>query len=488
MTRAKSLGEHFSEIALAHGDKAAIAFPERIFTFSQLMQMVESFAFKFRETGCDQSVGVQLLASDHLVQLAGVLATSMVGAKLVLDPRLPKDGGETRRFVDNLEGPWACEGAVLIDGTWSPSAVLPTVGPAPVPKDRPPVGGPWLTVTAMREDGPLAVHLSEAAIMARIGDVGRGFDAESRVCSLSPLISLTFLTRSLAALFRSGTVVVGHDPMFWERAGVTRVSGRPGDLTPLIDQMRFQNRLPVVEIVGARPTDKLARHLLEHFEVVEDAFGTVETGVVHVNTGKLNRDGQAEWQSNPQTSGVRIVDTAGKAMAKGGVGLIQIRASAPLDQAVPEVAASLVRWMPTNDLARWGETGDLVVVGRSDDLINVLGRQVPGLAIDQIVTSVAGILRAACFKNPVPGAEDELFIYCVFDEGCNQMQAIASAKYKIGKSFGPAFVPRVFRQVAGIPMRPDGRAPDRRGCAEFLMEIYRQRLRDAAAPQGGDSA
>jgi acyl-coenzyme A synthetase/AMP-(fatty) acid ligase len=105
----------------------------------------------------------------------------------------------------------------------------------------------------------------------------------------------------------------------------------------------------------------------------------------------------------------------------------------------------------------------------------VLGWKVPGRAIDQIITSVNGILRAACFKNPKPGANDELFVYCVFEDGCNQMQAIASAKYKLGKSLGPAFVPRVFRQVSGIPTRPDGRAPDRRACAEFLMGIYRQR-------------
>jgi acyl-CoA synthetase (AMP-forming)/AMP-acid ligase II len=79
MNKERSLGEIFSEIAQANSNRPALIFPDRTFTFDQLSKMVQSFALKFREAGCGESLSVQLLASDQLIQLAGVIASSVIG-------------------------------------------------------------------------------------------------------------------------------------------------------------------------------------------------------------------------------------------------------------------------------------------------------------------------------------------------------------------------------------------------------------------------
>jgi acyl-CoA synthetase (AMP-forming)/AMP-acid ligase II len=477
MNKERSLGEIFSEIAQANSNRPALIFPDRTFTFDQLSKMVQSFALKFREAGCGESLSVQLLASDQLIQLAGVIASSVIGAGLVLDPIAPENGRATKCFVDNPNATLASDGAIVIDESWSPAVVLPALGPLIESKGSSPDGAPWLTVMVMRETGPEAIHLAEKVVLSRISEAGSDYTEKSQHCSLSALTSLTFLTRALAVLCRAGAVVAGRDPEFWREVGVTRVSGSPGEFAALLGKMQAHQRFQTAEIVDAQPTEMLARNLLQHFEALENTYATVEAGVVHVNRGTLCTAGMFEWKGVGPSANVRIVNKSGIEAPVGAVGLIQIRTNASLGE------TDEPSWMSTHDLGMWGAGGELVVLGRRDDLINVLGRKVPGLAIDQIIASVDGIQRAACFKNPKPDAEDELFAFCIFDEDCNQLQAIASAKYKVGKALGSTFVPRVFRQVGGIPMRPDGRAPERRACAEFVMEVFRQRQIAALTPE-----
>ena len=114
------------------------------------------------------------------------------------------------------------------------------------------------------------------------------------------------------------------------------------------------------------------------------------------------------------------------------------------------------------------------IADRADHVINILGSKVNAFIVDQLMRSVPGVRDAICFRNPKPGAEDELFAFIVLDQSVNGLQAVASARHAVDARIGGYAVPRVIRPVAAVPRRADG-APDRAACAEMVLRIARAR-------------
>lgn len=474
MSISRDLITRFDDAVASSPNAIALAYPDREFTFGQLEKLSASFALKFQSHGVSAGSLIQVAASDPIVELASFLACFRVGARVLLDPTLDLEG-DAIRFHDDPQGPWARPGSTVIDGSWSPSLVLAEHADIELRGADRDQEAPWLFSARMTEDGPKVAALGEADVLHRVDLVGRGVGNSTRLVLLSPLHSTDFLFRALAVLLGAGTLVIGSQPSAWEEMGVTWVSGPPEALVGVVDALPSERRLPKVEVTGAQPSSSLLMRLLSKFELIENPYSTFETGVCYVNTAKLNPDGSAEWAGQPVHGTVAILDRSGTKVEKGKVGRIHVALA---------TGGSVPDWHQTEDLAYWGDNHALVVFSRRDDVLNVLGRKIPGRVVDEIIASVNGINQAACFKNPKPDAEDELFAYCRFEEGINQMQAIASAKYKVRKALGETFVPKVFREVGGIPARADGKAPDRRACANFLLEIYRKRLLKAEQDVG----
>lgn len=480
MDEAKNVGREFLSVAEKAAKAPALIYPDREYSFSELANLVKAFAQRFRENGVDHNSTLHVTSSDTLIYLASAFASALLGARFVQfagELEVLKNVGVTHWFSDGLVEDSHAK-TVLFDEGWSPAEVNLSSASNYCTSNE---NEPWLVVHSSGTTGyPKFFHVTHQMVLLRSRAVADQFQSpEARLCSLFPCFSRPFLSRALAALLCGRAIVVGGGPPFWKEAGVTMVSGSPQQVRALYDRCDFSERFAMIELLGARMEEALTQKLLNNFDLIDGTYGAGETNKTWSNMTRWNSDGSIHRWGVARDSEMEIVDNSGKPVPVGSVGELRIRnpylARSYLED--PEATALAFRgdWFYPGDLAFWSENDVLEIVGRDDDVINVRGQKISGIAIDREISQVDGIAGAVCFRNPKSGADDELFAFVVFEESSNKMQSIATAKYRCGAKFGRDFVPRVFREIGQIPLKPDGK-PDRRACADFILSVARKSL------------
>jgi long-chain acyl-CoA synthetase len=475
MPNTKNVYLSFAEIAAENPEEKAIIFTDMTITYGQLKRLADAFAMKMAGAGVTSKSTLMLHSADLPVVVATLLGASRLGAAVVqyIDGFPLPDGVSLTHHFHTAGGEFpAPEGSNLISADWSPALIQGTIPDVATTDDH----APWLFVfTSGTTGNPKLVGLSQAMVHDRSKAVADEFVAgKTRFACLFPRDSRPFMTRAFAALLNGATIVDGRDPDFWQSSGVTMVSGSVAQMVPFFRNLSLSPLLAHAEIMGAKPLASDVRLLLNSFETVEDVIGASEANKFFANVSTLAPDGMMEIRGKLRDSMIEIVDANGKPVPAGEEGVLRLKNKYLAKSYVGDREASDIAfrdgWFYPGDVASWGPGGILRIQNRDDNVINIRGVKLNALILDQIFRSVEGIRDAVCFKNPKANAADELFAFIVFEESTNKLQATESARFLCREKLGEAMVPRIIREVAGIPRKADG-MPDRKACADIILKF-----------------
>jgi acyl-CoA synthetase (AMP-forming)/AMP-acid ligase II/acyl carrier protein len=155
---------------------------------------------------------------------------------------------------------------------------------------------------------------------------------------------------------------------------------------------------------------------------------------------------------------VRLADDAGRVVAPGEIGEVQVRGAQVFDGYFDDAelnAASFVDgWFRMGDLARFDAVGELHLVGRIKEQINRGGEKISPAEIDAVLRSLPGIVDAGAFPVPHPRLGEEVVAAVVLHPGtvADEAALLARAREVLGANRAPRrlwFVPRLPRTEGG---------------------------------------
>lgn len=450
-------------------DLPALRFPERSFTHEQIRRLGAAFATRMSASGVGPGALVWVASRDAAVIVAAMLGAARIGARVIqigegVEPPAPLEVTHTlfaRGEAANARGI-----ELIVGEDWSPAKNRETEILETDPE------APWLYVHTSGTTGlPKFVALSQRMVVERSRAVEDDFPPGGAAVLLYPAGSRPWLARAFAVLANGGALCCEFLPRDWAAAGVGLVSGARAQFRELLATGLAQ-RLPRAEVIGARLPEADAANLLGLFDVVDDTFGSSETSKCYSTLWRRGPDGSAIAVGHRRDSELELVDAAGQPVPDGSDGILRIRNGYMAQGYVADATAAREAfrggWFYSGDVASEGKDGRIHFRNRMDHVVNIAGEKVNAYALDMTLRATRGIRDAIVFRNPKPGAADELFAFVVFEPQANRIQAVESAKYAIRERFGAAMVPRVIRPVAGIPRTADG-APDRKACADFIL-------------------
>lgn len=465
----------FMHQAHARPDADVLVFPDIVFTYAKLERLTATFAHKLQtEHGVGPDSILTLHSSELATVLAFYLAASALGAAVIErnDADIVPTGKKlTHHFHTGVTKSGYPASSIRIDQDWSPARHPDTtfnvnaVDPNSIFQYNFSSGTTGL---------PKIIPLSHQAVLKRSLVAQFDFkEGDTRFAALFPVGTRAFMARAFAALANGSTIIDGTDHLFWLSKNVTLVSGSVTQMLKKFENMSLPTKFREAEVIGARLSKNDARLLLQSFETVQDAIGASEASKFYVNVHRINEQAHHVYGKKLDTQ-VEIIDIFSGEPTESGEGILRVRnpylASGYIDRGEEEKNAFRDGWFYTGDTARWTSEGVLDVSERTNNVINIGGNKIHAGLIDRVLSSTRGIREAISFKNPKPGAADEVFAFVVFDEGVNQLQASEVAKLRVDELLGKAFVPRVIRGVAGLPRLTDGTA-DRKACANFILEL-----------------
>jgi acyl-CoA synthetase (AMP-forming)/AMP-acid ligase II len=210
---------------------------------------------------------------------------------------------------------------------------------------------------------------------------------------------------------------------------------------------------------------------------------------------------------------VRLADDAGRVVAPGEIGEVQVRGAQVFDGYFDDAelnAASFVDgWFRMGDLARFDAAGELHLVGRIKEQINRGGEKISPAEIDAVLRSLPGIADAGAFPVPHPRLGEEVVAAVVLHPGtvADEAALLARAREVLGANRAPRrlwFVPRLPRTEAGKLRRgelpawvgydptglpaPEGdvQAPPMSPLEAALAELWASVLEQPAVPLSAD--
>lgn len=468
--------------ALADPTALAVVFPDQTFNHDQIRRLGLAFAARMQTAGIGPGSRVQLRTPEPMLVLSVLLATSWVGAEFFPfagDNATPDALTVTHYLYDPRVKAAPVPDAIALDETWSPAFAPEFDASRAVDADL-----PWLWVHTSGTTGlPKFLALSQRMVVGRSRAVADEFRPGSRHVLLAHCYSRPFLARAAAALVNGSTLYFGLAPQDWHTAGIDMVSGSRGLIKTALDGMTLSPRAARIELAGSRLPEHEAIALLGSFDVVDDTYGASETSKSYSTLWQRDAAGQPVARGKMRDSEIQVINVDGAQVAPGERGVVRLRnpymVSSYLND--PQSSAEAFRdgWFYPGDVALVEADGRLRIADRADHVMNIMGSKINGFVVDQLMRAAPGVRDAICFRNPKPGADDELFAFVVLDESANRLQAVASARHAISDRLGEYAVPRVIQPVAAIPRRTDG-APDRAACAEIVLRIACAR---ASSPQ-----
>lgn len=174
-------------------------------------------------------------------------------------------------------------------------------------------------------------------------------------------------------------------------------------------------------------------------------------------------------QAMPNTE-ASVVDETGKPVQPGEVGELVVRGSNVMqgywndrpmtERTFKDGRYPADRYLSTGDWFRLGRDGLLYFVGRRDDLIKSFGRRVSPREVEDIVSSMSGIVEAAIIGVPDEVSGQVLAAFIVVD-GESPIDE-GRVKFFCGQHLEPYKVPRYVRLVDSLPKTSNGKVDKKR--------------------------
>ena len=471
----ETIAAEYGRIATQNPRFPAIIRDQQVIPHAVFWAIVKSFARRMRDEGVTTGSLVALNSKDLLPSLATLLATSLLGAGLVIASKVLANAKvlqPTHFFRSHeVKGSKRVDFKV-IDDSWMPTIEAHEQDIEPSANFDPEAD--WLYLHTSGSTGrPKYIALSEKIVRDRTAAVARDFPFQrTTLATTFGFTTRPFFARAIATLLNAGAIIDSRDFALWKRYGVNLVCGSPRQVDKLLEGVTFEPPLARIEVSGAKLPDDIAAKLLTSFAHVVDVYGAAETNKSFENNVKRSPEGPIIREGHRLDSEVEIVAADGRHCDPGEAGSVRIRnpymARGYLK--APEATAKSFRdgWFYPGDIGTWGERGELLVIGREDDVINLGGYKLNAGLIDMLLCSVPGIVDAISFHNPKPHAVDKVLAFVVFEKDAERANVIEAAsqlaKAKLRLSLGT----RTIFAIAAIP-RTENETPDREACRRMVL-------------------
>lgn len=422
-----TLGELLDNASRARPHAVAVRCEDVVVTYGELHEKVRATARRFSSLGLTEHVTTGLLLENTPDCVVALLAAARLGLRLV-----PLEPGTTTSQLNALR---AQLGPLIVVGHAARLTALnasqeqdpldcalvpvedPGGAPIPEPDDEPATpDAPFLHQYTSGSTGEpkAAVHTQRNLVNG--GDIytrAYGVTEDDRILAAVPLLHsfgmvaglLTALragaqlvllgrfspARLLRALDQHACTVLVAAPMAYDLT--TRAAGA-GSAAP-----RPPGALRLCLSSGAALPPAVAQRARERLGLeIQQVYGCTEAGVI---TARRPEDGAAtDLGVGRPMPGVqlRIVDERGLEVPRGEEGALLVRTPAMFTHYLghPEATRRAFRdgWYTTGDVARLGPRGHLHLVGRKDSFINVGGKKVNPLEVEQVLLAHPSVVEA----------------------------------------------------------------------------------------------
>ena len=450
MTSSTSLYGRFHDVARARPDAIALSHPQLQLTYRQLLGSVDGFAASLAEHGVATGTTVALVSIALTTNINMVLALSCLGASGVLaGAGKSPDAPRSDLTVGAREG-----GRDLRDGTveirtgWLGAKLSPEHA-ARSSEIRPGAGLSSLRVESI--GAGQWEHTAETELLRRIALYAEGGPTDLRWATTLVPWSYEFMLRALACLLAGGTIVTTEDRDFFNVSRVTRLSGSVRSLQTTFSQGARLPAMEQIDCVEPVLTERTVRSLLESAPMLRQVFDLSGTGPSYRTDFRL--------EGGIVVASGTALDATLEIAEDGG---LRIKATGAAEWSAPGL------------VARWGDNSALFVSAAPPNVVMINDHTVDLQVLDAEVAAIEGISDAVLFKNPKPGAEDELFAFVVIEEGYNLGQLKALARSHCRQKGGAWAAPRVVQPIARVPRLPNG-LPDRTACNALILELAASR-------------
>jgi len=231
--------------------------------------------------------------------------------------------------------------------------------------------------------------------------------------------------------------------------------------------------------VSAPLASNLAREAEEKLGgIVLNIYGAVDWGGVVFTAPEDPPEVRYFTVGRPRVdTEVRLVDEAGRMVAKGETGEIQGRGPSCSsgyyrNQEATAHAWTSDGWLPLGDLGRWDEKGNLILVGRKDELIIRGGQNIQPAEIEDHLVAHPKVKQAAIVGMPDPVMGQKVCAYIVpATEAGVRLEEIVS--FLRSRQLAPYKLPERLELVDKFPMVSDTKINKRVLAAEIAEKLER---------------
>lgn len=479
MHQTHNIGLAFKEISQTHAHFPAILSPTDTVTFGELWRLTITLAKRFRAAGVNRSSILALSTGDIRVSLATLFATALLGCRFVVaGPVLAKSKAvRPTHFYCTTEvtTPRKARFEFIGEETFAAASEAKIEEKCEFPGYSDP-NAPWMYLHTSGTTGTAKfIALSQSTVFHRTAAIESDFPYAST--TMAPLFGVTtrpFYARAIGALLNACAIVNSHDIKYWHEIGVNYVCASPGQVTNHFAATSDpQRKLKRVEVSGAKLSGEQISALLTHFDEVIDVYGASETNKTYANASTYQDDGVIACQGRMLDSEIEIRDEDGVLCPIGVIGQVRVRNPYLVESYIgrPEETknAFVDGWFVPGDYAMWAENDVLEIVGRKDDVVSIGGRKINAHLVDLVIKLVPGVADAISFRNPKPGAGNELVAFVQFGKLVSRGSCYAAIHAKLQDMLGLGIPVRNLYSISQVPRDEDGQ-PMRSVCELILLE------------------
>lgn len=458
----------------------AISAHDLSLTYGKLAKIVAKFINSLAARGVQQGDFVVLRSRDIVACVGMTLATHLLHCRIMMHDEQADAAVAhlvTHRF-QTVEMTPPVAGFEAVDGSWMATEVS-TDFPQWMSDPSDCNALFWILTSSGSTGKPKLLGMSFEDFYQRTLSMSSDFErARVHFCSLFPCFSRSFIIRAIACLLRGGRIVDTVERSFMQRRGVNLLFGSPFVLRQWLDRYPEGQRLPVVQVTGGVLDAALCSRLLDHFDEVQDVYGSAEAGRVYTTSiyasgGCLIHEGHGhdtviDIQPDPAWD-------EGARQRSGG--RILLKNSHISSYAFNETQRDFVRRSEfgqhlTSDLGYWDDHGALRLAGRIGNVVNVGGAKIALEEIDAALMKTAHVIDGVAFEVTVGADEILLCALVVLSDGVEEITLLEQISRQCIDILGQVFTPPYIIAVKHLPRLAAGKV-DRAACARIAETVLR---------------
>ncbi|WP_409235064.1 class I adenylate-forming enzyme family protein [Streptomyces sp. PA5.6] len=468
----------------------AVRGEDAVLTYGELHGKARAAARRFRALGVAGHGTVALLLENTPDCVVALLAAARLGLRLV--PLEPGTQVSQLGVIRDQLGPLSVMGhaarLAALEGAKGPApldcALVPVEDPggdAPTWEaqgDEPAApDAPFLHQYTSGSTGEPKVAVHTQRNLVNGGDIyarSYGITEDDRILTAVPLLHSFGLVAGLVTALRAGaelvllgrftparllraldehacTVLVAA-PMAYDLT--TRAAGA-GPSVPRALRLCLSSGAALPPAVARRAKERLGLD-------IQQVYGCTEAGVIaarHPQDGSAEDGSAADLGVGLPMPGVRIrvVDERGDEVAPGEEGALLVRTPAMFTHYLGHADATREAfadgWYRTGDVARVGPGGHLHLVGRKDSFINVGGKKVNPVEVEQALLDHPSVVEAVVWGEPTDDGGERVRASVVARPPLSATELTSHSRARLL----PHQVPAEVDFVASLPKSPMGK-------------------------------